>query len=170
MLQPINAASAEDRESLLACADYLAPELAQPGTAPNGVTDVYSLGCTLYEMLTGQVPFPGGSALEKLQRHATEAIKPMDANGVPAAIGQVVAYMMAKNAGVRFQQAAIVSEQVTPYLDPAGLAFHIAFEIIEFPIKLTPHFGRVHRLSFQRVILFFVQFVQQLCKKLLLVS
>ncbi len=122
VLQPLNVASSEDTQRLLACADYMAPELAQAGTAPSGVTDIYAMGCSLYEMLTGQVPFPGGTAPEKLQRHATEAIKPMDANGLPAAIGQVVAYMMAKNPGVRFQQAAIVSEQVTPYLDPAKLA------------------------------------------------
>jgi serine/threonine protein kinase len=121
VLQPLNVASSEDKERLLASADYMAPELARPDTVPSGVTDIYSMGCTLYEMLAGQVPFPGGSALEKLQRHATEAIKPLDATRVPAAIGQVVAYMMAKNPAVRFQQAAIVSEQVAPFLDPAGL-------------------------------------------------
>lgn len=122
VLQPLNIASPADEQRMLSCADYMAPELAQPGTAPSALTDIYAMGCTLYEMLAGQVPFPGGTALEKLQRHATEAIKPLDPNRVPGSIGQMVAYMMAKNPGVRFQQAAIVSEQMTPYLDPAGLA------------------------------------------------
>lgn len=50
-------------------ADYLAPEqsLAPDEVQPAG--DIYSLGCTLYYAVTGKVPFPGGTAAEKIQAH-----------------------------------------------------------------------------------------------------
>ncbi len=121
-LQPLSEARGDEQKRIQASADYMAPELAQPGATPSVVTDIYSLGCSLYELLSGSVPFPGGTVAEKLQRHATEAIKPLDPQRVPGAVAQMVAYMMAKNPGVRFQQAAIVSDQMTPYLDAAGLA------------------------------------------------
>src|SRR6185436_4085734 len=81
-------------------ADYFAPEFAQPGKTPDVLTDVYALGCTFYQLLTGQPPFPGSRVLQKLNRHATEAIQPLEPFGVPPAVAQLVAYLMAKNPSV----------------------------------------------------------------------
>lgn len=107
---------------LLARTNYLAPELSHTGRPPDPQTDIYALGCTLYEMLTGQPPFPGDDALQKMQQHATARIRPVEEFGAPAPLGQIVAYMMAKNRQVRYQEAANVAEQLTPYVNPADLA------------------------------------------------
>jgi serine/threonine protein kinase len=121
---PVVTPSAPDLKSfdptqpLLEQADYLAPELIQPGKAPDVLTDIYALGCTLYTLLAGQPPFPGGTLSQKMGRHATEPIQSLDtAFGVPQPVAQVVAYMMAKNPAVRYQTAADVANALGPYVD-----------------------------------------------------
>jgi serine/threonine-protein kinase len=56
-------------------ADYLAPELTIAGKSPDAASDAYALGCTLYVLLTGELPFAGGTAAQKLVRHGKEAPK-----------------------------------------------------------------------------------------------
>ena len=119
--QPINFAATESAAKLAVTADYLAPELMQPGKVPDPLSDVYALGCTLYCLLTGSPPFAGGNVQQKMVRHASEAIRPLEQFGVPPQLSQLVAFMMAKNPAVRFQSASIVAEQLTPFVDPQVL-------------------------------------------------
>jgi YVTN family beta-propeller protein len=69
--------SVSDRSALTATGqivgtvDYVAPELIE-GKAVDGRADVYSLGCVLYECLTGEVPFPRDSELAVLFAHVQE--------------------------------------------------------------------------------------------------
>ena len=49
--------------------DYVAPEQARHSRAADIRSDIYSLGCTMYHMCAGQVPFPGPSLPEKLLGH-----------------------------------------------------------------------------------------------------
>ncbi|MCE9527152.1 MAG: protein kinase, partial [Planctomycetales bacterium] len=119
--QPINFAAAENQTKLAQQADYLAPELMQPGKVPDPLCDVYSLGCALYCLLSGSPPFAGGNVQQKMVRHASEAIRPLEQFGVPPQLSQLVAYMMAKNPAVRFQSASLVAEQLTPFVDPQVL-------------------------------------------------
>ncbi len=56
--------------------DYLAPEQAENAHAADIRADIYSLGCTLYFLLGGQPPFPGGSVVEKLNAHLSAAPRP----------------------------------------------------------------------------------------------
>jgi len=113
---PINFAQADAK--LTAMSDYLAPELMHPGRAPDPLSDVYALGCTLYCLLAGSPPFTGGNVLQKMTRHATEGIRPLEPLGVPQPLAQLVTYMLAKNPQVRYQSAAIVAEQLAPFIDP----------------------------------------------------
>ncbi len=53
--------------------DYMAPEQGRSSKAADIRSDLYSLGCTWYFMLTGQPPFPDGSMTNKLQAHAIKA-------------------------------------------------------------------------------------------------
>lgn len=119
--QPVNFASVDSAAKLAVMADYLAPELLQPGKVPDPLSDIYALGCTLYCLLTGSPPFSGGNVQQKMVRHASEAIRPLEQFGVPPQLGQLVAFMMAKNPVVRFQSASIVAEQLAPFVDPQVL-------------------------------------------------
>ncbi len=110
---------AQPDEALLARSDYLAPEFAQVGKTPDYLTDVYAIGCSLYELIATKPPFAGGTVAEKMQRHAAEAIQPLDAHGAPLNVGQAVAYMMAKNPEVRYQQATAVVEQLGQFVGEA---------------------------------------------------
>src|SRR5205823_2339730 len=66
--------------------------------------DVYSLGCTLYVLVTGRPPFQGTTALEVLSKHATEPVVPPDAvvKDVPRALSDVILKMVAKKADDRY--------------------------------------------------------------------
>ncbi|HND52423.1 MAG TPA: protein kinase, partial [Pirellulaceae bacterium] len=112
--------SAEDKNgTLLARADYAAPEFAHPAKLPDSLTDLYALGCSFYHLLAGQPPFEGGDIAQKFQRHQTAPIQPLAPLGVPEPLGQIVTYLMAKNPAVRFQHAAQVVEQLTSWVEPA---------------------------------------------------
>ncbi len=99
---------------VLGTMDYIAPEQAENAAKVDERCDIYSLGCTLYFALTGQPPFPGGSALERIQRHKVEeplhvgALNP----AVPAAFGEVVMRMIAKDPDDRYFTAAAVEEEL----------------------------------------------------------
>jgi hypothetical protein len=89
--------------SFLGTPRYAAPEQAA-GRPVDGRTDGYALGCVLYECLTGQPPFPGGSGEAILLAHLeaspprVTALRP----DLPPAIDQVVARAMAKDPATRF--------------------------------------------------------------------
>ena len=101
--------------------DYLAPELSQSGPRPNPLTDIYALGCSLYELITGTPPFPDGDPLSKQQRHATTPIESLLERGVPRDVDNVVNFMMGKNPSVRYQDASTVAEQLAACLEPEQL-------------------------------------------------
>ncbi|MBX6316395.1 MAG: serine/threonine protein kinase, partial [Isosphaeraceae bacterium] len=84
--------------------DYMAPEQARDSRATSVRSDIYSLGCTAFYLLTGQPPFAGGDVPSKLRRHALEpppdprSIRPE----VPPALARLVLRMMAKKPEERF--------------------------------------------------------------------
>ncbi|RUL89026.1 serine/threonine-protein kinase [Tautonia sociabilis] len=84
--------------------DYMAPEQARDSRAANERSDMYSLGCTLYYLLTGFPPFPGGHIADKLRRHATQP--PPDVRqlrpDVPRGVARLILRLMAKRPEDRF--------------------------------------------------------------------
>jgi serine/threonine protein kinase len=87
-------------------ADFLAPEQALSSGGPDPRSDIYSLGCTLYFLLTGRTPF-SGTVSEKLLKHQTSAPQPLQElrPDVPLKLAQVCEKMMAKKPAERFQTA-----------------------------------------------------------------
>lgn len=86
--------------------DYVAPELVQGGAG--GVSsDVYSLGCMFFEMLTGSVPFPVDSLLGKLHAHATSEppVPSILRADLPRGLDAVIARVLAKDPAKRYATA-----------------------------------------------------------------
>jgi serine/threonine protein kinase len=97
--------------------DYMAPEQARNPRGVDVRADVYSLGCTLYEMLAGRPPFDGGSVMQKLYRHQREQPRPIDGvrRDVPAALAAAVARMLAKEPADRFAAPREVADQLAAF-------------------------------------------------------
>jgi serine/threonine protein kinase len=85
--------------------DYISPEQALEPRDADVRSDIYSLGCTLYHMLTGQPPVPEGTAAKKLHHH--QHIKPPDPRqlvpGLPDEVAIILDRMMAKQPKDRYQ-------------------------------------------------------------------
>lgn len=85
--------------------DYMSPEQARNSKLADLRSDIYSLGATWYQLLTGQPPFPDGDLTNKLRAHATaKRPDPADSNDqVSESISSVIARMMAINPVDRYQ-------------------------------------------------------------------
>ena len=98
---------------ILGTAAYLSPEQAR-GQPADARSDLYSLGCVLYETLTGKPPFGGESPVAVASRHVAEDPEPPSiANpGVPAALEAVVLKALAKDPAARYQSARAMREDL----------------------------------------------------------
>jgi beta-lactam-binding protein with PASTA domain/predicted Ser/Thr protein kinase len=92
--------------AILGTASYLSPEQAQ-GLSVDTRSDIYSLGCVLYEMLTGRAPFIGDSPVAIAYMHVKEdPVPPSRLNqDVPPTLDSVVLKCMAKNPANRYETA-----------------------------------------------------------------
>ena len=105
-------------ENMIGTVDYLAPEQAVNSHKADGRADIYSLGCTLYFMLTGGPPFPEGTIPQRVMMHqnseppAIRKVRP----DAPDALIKTCSRMMAKSPERRFQSAAEVSRVLTEFL------------------------------------------------------
>lgn len=102
-----SAATMTQTNSVVGTAQYLSPEQAR-GEVVDARSDLYSTGCLLYELLTGQPPFSGDSAVAVAYQHVSEAPRPASlvAADVPDAIDRVVMKSLAKQRDERYQSAA----------------------------------------------------------------
>lgn len=104
---PLVAPAARARSFDMPLADYVAPELLERRALPNALTDIYSLGCVVYELIAGRPPFAGGGPQQKLARHKSEFPKRLDSfvPKVPDDLAQIVEDMLAKDPLLRCQTA-----------------------------------------------------------------
>ncbi|GJO49980.1 Serine/threonine-protein kinase PknB [Mycobacterium marinum] len=93
--------------AVIGTAQYLSPEQAR-GDSVDARSDVYSLGCVLYEILTGEPPFTGDSPVAVAYQHVREdPIPPSERHeGISAELDAVVLKALAKNPDNRYQTAA----------------------------------------------------------------
>jgi serine/threonine protein kinase len=99
--------------------DYMAPEQARSSKSADVRSDLYSLGCTWFHMLTGRVPFNEGDLTNKLRAHAqTPPPDPREADErIPSGVVAVLQRMMAKKPDERYQTPA----ELLADLDRPGL-------------------------------------------------
>lgn len=109
-------------ENVLGTADYLAPEQALDSHDADARADIYALGCTLYYVLTGHPPFPGGTLPQRLMRHQKQPPPNIQAErpDAPNDLVNICLKMMAKKPGQRYQSAAEVAEVLADWLRQHG--------------------------------------------------
>jgi serine/threonine protein kinase len=84
---------------------YVAPEQAENPSAADCRADIYSLGCTLYHMVTGKIPFPGNTVIEVVMNHLNKPVPKLApaVKGITRELSDAVARMMEKNPAKRFK-------------------------------------------------------------------
>ncbi|RPI89438.1 MAG: hypothetical protein EHM42_03010 [Planctomycetaceae bacterium] len=102
--------------------DYISPEQAQNSSLADIRSDIYSLGCTFFELLTGTVPFPTGSLAEKLVARIRSAAPPVSSlrPEIPRKLNEVVARMLAGRPEDRYQTPAEVARDLAEFARATG--------------------------------------------------
>jgi serine/threonine-protein kinase len=103
-------ASLTQAGGILGTADFMPPEQALDSTSIDNRADIYSLGCSLYFLLTGQVPYSGATLMEVLLKHRDAPIPSLIQTRpeIPSELDAVYQRMIAKKPGERFQSMADV--------------------------------------------------------------
>ena len=95
---------------------YISPEQARAAKEIDFRTDIYSLGCTLYHMLTGQTPYQGDSSMAVMMKHVNETPPAIFKSwpACPTPVGMLVGKMLAKNpAGRHASYDELITELMT---------------------------------------------------------
>ena len=109
-----------DEGATLGTPDYIAPDQARDAKRADIRADIYCLGCTLYYLLTGQPPFPSGTAMEKVLAHIEREPEPIQEirNDLPPEVIAILQRMMCKEPALRFQRPAEVADALKPFSKP----------------------------------------------------
>jgi PAS domain S-box-containing protein len=153
-------------ESIAGTLAYMAPE--QTGRMNRSIdsrTDLYSLGVTLYQMLTGSLPFTAFDPMEWVHCHiARKPVAPSERlENVPVPVSQIIMKLLAKTAEERYQTAAGLESDLRHclaewerqgHIDPFALGEHDAPDRLLIPEKL---YGRAREIdtllaSFDRIV------------------
>ncbi|MGH2674095.1 MAG: protein kinase domain-containing protein, partial [Actinomycetota bacterium] len=107
--------------SILGTASYLSPEQAR-GDPVDARSDIYSLGCLLYELLAGRPPLTGDSAVAVAYKHVNEGPVPLSLlnPAVPAGLETVVMRALSKDPADRYQSAPAMEEAATTAAQEVG--------------------------------------------------
>jgi phosphate ABC transporter phosphate-binding protein len=134
----------DDNKSIVGTADYMSPEQAMNSPTVDIRADIYSLGATLYFLLTGRAPFEAESLTQKLVGHqfrmpaAVQSINP----DVPAGLQDIVMRMLVKEPEKRFQTPADVVAALEPLartIDPSPPAQEMPTMLSsDFRLGLSP--------------------------------
>ena len=112
-------------ENVLGTADYLAPEQALDSHGVDARADIYSLGCSLYFLLTGRPPFAEGTLPQRLmmhQKHPPPSIRQVRPDA-PSDLVHICLRMMAKQPQDRYQSAAELADVLADWLAAHGHSF-----------------------------------------------
>ena len=105
-------------ENVLGTADYLAPEQALSSHDVDSRVDIYSLGCTLYFLLTGHPPFPEGTLAQRIAKHQSKAPPDirLDRPDCPAELVNICGTMMQKDPRHRYPNMQAVADTLEAWV------------------------------------------------------
>jgi serine/threonine protein kinase len=98
---------------------YMAPEQLH-GSPATARTDLYALGCVLYELLAGHQVFEGSTPASLMLQHLEEAPRPLSRPDLPPALAALVRQLLEKDPGRRPVDARDVCHRLLPYVTPTG--------------------------------------------------
>ncbi len=114
-----NTSDIEKKQGILGSVHYFSPEQAKGGTA-TFASDLYSVGCVLYEMLTGKVPFEGETQVSIAMQHVQARAQPIHelVKEVSSPVEAVVQKAMAKEPAERYPSALLMAQALHAALSP----------------------------------------------------
>lgn len=130
----IEEAAATDGDTIAGSPHYIAPERLSSPTAVDRRSDVYSLGITLYRLLTGELPFSGQNTMEVLRKTLYEDLPPPRQRlpSLPVELEAIILRCTAHDPDQRYASARAVAADLQRYLDgevveayAAGLAYRL---------------------------------------------
>lgn len=115
--------------TILGTPDYLAPEQILSNHTVDGRADIFSLGCTLFKLLTGDLPYSGPDLMGKLEARVNPAAPPplrlrtLLPEAQPG-LEEVIDKMVRRDPDERFQSAWEVADALSPYADNSPGRWH----------------------------------------------
>ena len=149
-LQPMRAGDDDLTASgvTLGTFDYISPEQARDPRTADVRSDIYSLGCTLFYMLTGRPPFPQGTVLQKLLSHSAEP-PPDPAEfrpDLPDDLRPILSKMLAKSPADRYASPRALIGDLLMLAERLGLPTVIRTEPIWIPAGRSHPHGLIRSL------------------------
>jgi len=116
-LEAVDQTRLTESGGVLGTPDFLAPEQARGAGQAGPLSDQYGVGATLYLLLTGEPPFPGGSVVEKILKHQSQPPSPPGRlrRDLPAGLDEVVLRLLEKDPEKRYSNAKSAASALLPF-------------------------------------------------------
>jgi serine/threonine protein kinase len=144
MKHQVSRSGLTDTGQFLGTVDYVAPEQVE-GRQTDHRADIYSLGCVLYECLTGSVPYPRESDVAVLFAHVQDVVPRITdlRPDLPPAIDEVAARAMAKRPEHRYASAGDLSRELSEAVGIYRYSQDRPSRVVTAPTGSTPEVVRV---------------------------
>ncbi|AXI27131.1 serine/threonine protein kinase [Gemella sp. ND 6198] len=130
---------------------YLSPEQAR-GNVATAQSDIYSLGILIFEMITGQIPFKGESAVAIALKHLQEELPDIDKyrDNVPQSVKNIVLQATMKNPNERYISSKELAQDISTCLSPERLNEnkYVGFKI---PTDENQHFNQTQYIDSRNI-------------------